>query len=504
MHSRIKTRHVAVALLVFVSLKSFSQQNAHQIAKTLIVQSMQAMGAGWDSVKTMSLDGYGYQNQIDESERPEGPYIPIQIQRNILIDIAHNTSQVVQTTQSYIFGVTDTTVFNGDEIATKAGGAFVASQNGVELRDELNLSPEIALKKALGSPHLTYLKDTIYQKANHSIVSFRDKGFPVRIFLNKETSLISAIEITKPFNQDFSGIWGDIKKTIIYSFWMVLSKGIHYPLQQDCYLNNYYKTSFLVDKWKINPAINSEALQIPEDVKEQSKQLVGKQNEAFKQQVEKGGKEIAPGIWFINGLCNTTVVEQPDGIVVIESAFSSFYSDLIIAKVHTVIPGKKIKALVSTSDAWLHIGGMRSFAAIAGIKIYHPVRNLPLLKKLLKAPYKTEPDVLAKTANPSYTLNGITDTLAVGTGSNKMVMYSYKTETGDRQMMVYFPQHKLLYTSDLYQGKYKGDYWNKQIVWEVYHSIKTRKIDVQHFYAMHSRNLLDFKDLEKDVLADMQ
>jgi len=504
MLSRIKTRCVATALLSFLSLKSFSQQNAHQIAKNLIVQSIQAMGAGWGSVKTISLDGYGYQNQIDQSERPEGPYIPEQLQRSILKDLTHNSSQVIQTVLSYTFGGTDTTVFNGEAIVTKTGGRFVASQNGEELRDELNLSPEIILKKAMNATHLAYLKDTIFQKANHSIISFSDNDFPVRLFLNKETGLISAVEITKPFNQDFSGIWGDIKKTVVYSFWMILGKGIHYPLQQDCYLNNYYKTSFLVNKWKINPEISPEALQIPEDVKGQYRQLAVKQNEIFKQQVDKGGKEIAPGVWFINGLCNTTVVEQADGIVIVESAFSSFYSDLIIAKVHALIPGKKIKALISTSDAWLHIGGMRSFAAIPAINIYHPVRNRPLLEKLLNAPYKTAPDVLAKTAKPSYTLNGISDTLAVGTGSNRLVMYSYKTETGDRQMMVYFPQHKLLYTSDLYQGKYQGDYWNKQIVWEVYHSIETRKLDVQHFYAMHSRKLLDFKDLEKDVLADME
>jgi len=501
MFSRIKTSYIAFALfLAFHSSKSFSQQNGHQIAKKLVDQSIQAMGAGWDSVKTISLEGYGYQNQIDQSERPEGPYIPEQLQRSILRDLTHNTSQVIQTVLSYTFVGTDTTVFNGEAIAVKTGKTFVASQNGEELRDELNLSPEIALKRALNATDLMYLKDTIFQKANHSIVSFSDNGFPVRLFLNKETGMISAVEIIKPFNQDFSGIWGDIKKTIVYSFWMILGKGIHYPLQQDCYLNDYYKTSFLVNKWKINPAVSPEVLQIPEDIRAQSKELAGKQDEVFKQQVNKGGKEIAPGIWFINGLCNTTVVEQPDGIVVIESAFSSFYSDLIIAKVHALIPGKKIKALVSTSDAWLHIGGMRSFAAVAGINIYHPARNRPLLEKLLKAPYKTTPDVLAKITKPSYTLNAVTDTLAIGTGNNRLVMYAYKTETGDRQMMVYFPQHKLLYTSDLYQGSY----WNKQIVWEVYHSIKTRKIDVAQFYSMHSRSLLDFKKLEMDVLTGME
>ena len=100
---------------------------------------------------------------------------------------------------------------------------------------------------------------------------------------------------------------------------------------------------------------------------------------------------------------------------------------------------------------------------------------------------------------------GITDTLAVGTGANRLVMYAYKTETGDRQMMVYFPQHKLLYTTDHYQGKnQKGVYWNPEIVWEVYQSIIARKLDVKQFYAMHSRGPIPFDEMVNDVKTGME
>jgi hypothetical protein len=171
--------------------------------------------------------------------------------------------------------------------------------------------------------------------------------------------------------------------------------------------------------------------------------------------------------------------------------------------VRSVSKPKRIKALISTSNAWLHIGGIRAFAALPGIKIYHPARNRPIIEKLLKAPYITEPDAFAKILKPSFSLTGITDTLAVGTGNNRLVLYAYKTETGDRQMMVYFPQYKLVYTSDLYQGSDgKRKYWDPQIVWEVYHSIKTRKIVVQQFYSTHSPGLLAFKDFERDMLME--
>lgn len=493
-------------LMAAVLPKAFSQHpDDKSTAKRLIEKSMEAMGKGWQSVKSISFDGYGYQGLIDQSERQEGPYIPVQIQRSILKDLPNGAFLVNQATQSYNFKDTSTLLFNGEAIAVKSGQGFAPARNGQELRDELNLSPELILSKALASPDLKYIKDTVFQKAKHSIIFFKSNGYPVRFFLNKETDLLSAVEITKPFNDDFSNIWGDVKKTIIYSFWMLLGNGVHYPLQWDTYLNDWYKESFLISSWKINPVIDAASLQITAKVKEDGKQLAGNENEAFKKKIEEGGKEIAPGVWFLAGICNSTIINQPDGIVVIESPLSSRYGELIIAKVNKLFPGKKIKALVSTSNAWLHIGGVRAFAAIPGIKIYHPARNRQILEKLLNAPFTTEPDILAKTLRPTYTLTGVTDTLAIGSGDTRLVMYAYQTETGDRQMMVYFPQYKLVYTSDLYQGSNTKDkYWNPHIVWEVYHSIMTRKINVQQFYSTHSRGLIPFKDLEKDVEAGMQ
>src|SRR6202012_1299399 len=270
---------------------------------------------------------------------------------------------------------------------------------------------------------------------------------------------------------------------------MLLGKDIHYPLQQDAYLNGWYKSSFIFNKWEVNPKVSTDSLAIPDAVKEQCRGLIKRQEEQMAKGLDKG-ELIMPGVWLLPGPCNSTVVDQPDGLVVIEGPYSSTYGEAIINKAHALFPGKKIKALITTSDAWLHIGGVRAFAAIPGIKIYHPVRNQFILNKLLHARYITAPDTLARTRKPSYTLTGVTDTFSVGIGNNSLVIYAYRTETGDRQMMVYFPQYKTVYTSDHYQPKGRdGKFWNDEIVWEVYQSIRQRKLDVKQFYAMHSRGL---------------
>jgi hypothetical protein len=468
-------------------------------AKTILQKSIAAMGGdSWASVKSLSLDGYGYQNSIEQSERWEGPYIPGQFSRSIVKNFAGKTAMVRQSTLVYTFKNDATYLFDGGFVTAKYGSKLVPTQQAQELQAEIELSPELVLQKAAASADVRYLKDTTVQQAVQHIVFFKWNGYPVRIFLNAETDMLTAVEVTKPYISDYMGLWGDTRKTTFYSFWMLLGKGLHYPLQQDSYVNGWYKSSFMVNKWELNPTIMPDSLSIPKDLKITDSALTSNFNGMLKKQMDRPAKKIAEGIAVYAGPCNSTVVEQADGLIVIEGPHSSVYTDLLVRKIKAAYPGKKIKALVATSDAWLHIGGIRTYAAMPEIKIYHPYRNKPLLDRLLSASYTTAPDEFAKAAKHSYTLIGVKDSLAIGRGSNKLVLYPYKTETGDRMMMVYFPKHKLLYVSDLYQPKGpKGDYWEPHMELEVYQSIKKLMLPVEQFYGMHSR-VIPFTELEND------
>jgi hypothetical protein len=495
----MQPRAFILFLFLIVVCKLLQAQTGKAEAQKLIAKAESAMGEGWKSVKTLSLEGYGYQNMIDESERPEGPFIPIRVSRSILKDLDKQYFKATEATTFFGFDNNSTLLFNSNVVARKIGSQITPTLRGDELRMDLNLAPEMVLKTASAASDLKFVKDTVYQRAGHSLLFFTYHGYPVRVFLNQETDLLTAVEITCPDHEDFGGIWGDTKRTVIYSFWALLGKGIHYPMQQDAYVNGWYKSSFLFNKWELNPEINTDSLMIPDSVKEQCQGLMKHQEEQMANGLAKS-EQIMPGVWFLPGFCNSTVIDQPDGVVVIEGTFSSQYGEAIINKALGLFPGKKIKALISTSDAWLHIGGVRSFAAIPGIAIYHPIRNEYILNKLLHANYITQPDVFAKTKKPSYTLIGVSDTMAIGSGNNRVVIYAYRTETGDRQMMVYFPHHKTLYTSDHYQPKGPdGKFWNEEIVDEVYHSIKQRGLDVKQFYAMHSAGLISFEDMANDA-----
>ncbi|MDP4265675.1 MAG: hypothetical protein Q8941_24360 [Bacteroidota bacterium] len=476
----------------------FTQSAKSETAIQVMAKAMTALGNGWDTVHTLKLEGYGNRFIVDQSERFEGPYIPYQTSRLFTIDIDRQIAAAKEETNLSNFSSVADYVLNANSIALKNQGHLQPLEANHELQDWMLLAPETILKIASQSGTLKLSKDTVLQKAGQYVISFKYNNFPVRLFLNKETNMLTAAQITKPQLSGYAGIWGDSRKTVFYSFWNLLGKNIHYPLQTDTYLDDYYIESFLVNKWTVNLPFSSDSLVIPDSIKQQAA-LAGKSSlQRFIKRMNSQAKEIAKDIWLLPGPCNTTVVKQQDGVVVIESSYSSEYGDAIIKKVKELYPGEKIKAFIATSDAWLHLGGIRPFAT-GNISFYFPYRNEPLLTKVLDAPYITNPDSLARKGKGKVTMNGVKNIVTIGQGMNTIRLYPYRTETGDRMMMVFFPGHKIVYCSDLYQPKGRdGNYWQPHYAWEVYHSIKEYDLPAVKLYAMHVPELLDVSGLEKD------
>jgi glyoxylase-like metal-dependent hydrolase (beta-lactamase superfamily II) len=486
------------ALLLFISKECLPQDRTNESAKGILTHAILELGTGWDTIHALKLEGYGTSFVVDQSERFEGPYIPSHVNRRMIVLPAQQIMQVEEQQNDFVFGGNTTYLLNASGIAVKDQEGLRAGNEYESLQDRLFLSPDILFRKALASGSLRRQKDTLLQKTAQYTLSFVYDNFPVRIFISKESFMITAAEITRPLKADYARLWGDSEKMVYYSFWDLLDKDVHYPLQTDIYINGYYKETFLINHWELNPPVSVDSLTIPNDVisdfsardKSTLNRYVGTMNNK--------AIEIAKDIWLLPGPCNTTVVKQEDGIIVIESSYSSEYGDAILRKVKDLYPGSNIKAFVATSDAWFHLGGIRPFAA-RNIKFYFPFRNEPLIRKILTANYKTFPDSLSAKGYTQLNLIGVKDVINVGNGSNQIQLFPYKTETGDRMMMVYFPKQKILYCSDLFQPKGPdGKYWQPHYAWEVYHAIKDYHIDAARFYAMHMARLQDISILERD------
>jgi hypothetical protein len=481
--------------VIFACLSSgFAAKN--ELALTMIRRSVQAMGGEkvLRGLHSLEIKGIGHRYMREQSERPEGPWLLDYFQISEERDL--DGGRIRRETKSRGCDSTEcwkstewasSTLIIADHVAASLseGKTSAGRASAAQLADEsLVLAPDRALLLALEATDLQNEPDISFHGFTHHVVSFGWHGSSIKILLSGYTNLPSAVEVTRsrPYEVYWSP-WGDVTTRVSYEFWMLESGGMHYPREWDYETNGQPDWAFMVNELTLNPTTNDDDFRIPEEVKEDFM--------ARKLAIEDWplgaapdqAQEVAPGIVLIPGRWNITEVRQPDGIVILEGPISNQYSALVIADAQKRFPGLKIKGVVTTSDAWPHIGGLREYVA-RGIPIYALDLNRSILQRLLVAPHSIHPDALAlhpKAARVEY----VSKRSQVGTGSNAFDLIPMRTVTGERQMVVYFPGQKVLYSSDAFQRGRSGEFFLPQTLSEIVDVARREKLEVMTDVGMH-------------------
>lgn len=476
----IKLSLLAILFPILISAQSQDKKRTCAISK--IEQSINAFGGKelLNSVQSLRVKAKGYRLMREQSERPEGPYITDYFDLTETNDFQHNRWSSIK--DFGVFGYSMSYLVN-DSITARSfnhnGNWFPAEKS---LEEELYLNPLRILQTAAKARSLRCERDTLLQHMEHTVISFEWKKIPVEIFINKRTNLITAVQLkeTYPFNNYH--VWGDVTKTLYYSLYGLEKNGLRYPYQQDLYINGKLSENMMVTSVEQNLEV-SPSLMLPEETAQKIVQYtansVQKKPQRDKVINEQNGITIIPGSWF------SAVVKQQDGLVIIDSPINSDYGSGILEMAKELYPDLPIKAVIASSGAWPHVGGLRPFIA-AEIPVYHsPIIN-PILNELATAEFTTNPDELQKNPEKIKPV-AISEKNLIGKGPNRMEVYPMNSEGSEGMLMVYFPQHKLLYTSDLVQGinnpdspAYFREYWKEAI-----ELIDQNKLEVEKIYGMH-------------------
>jgi len=145
--------------------------------------------------------------------------------------------------------------------------------------------------------------------------------------------------------------------------------------------------------------------------------------------------------------------------------------------------GLPIKAVITTSDSWPHIAGVRQ-AVADGVPIYALDLNRPVLERLIAAPHRMQPDDLEQRFQAAH-FTFVGKPMPLGTGVNRLELVPYRTATGERQMMVYFPERKLLYTSDLFAPDGNGGWFTPEYLHEAIGAIEREHLAPRTTFGMH-------------------
>lgn len=479
--------------IAFAALTMLMPQlaQADAAANALVHQALGVQGgeAKLRAIKSVQWEASGYRNQIEESERPQGPYILELTDTSEIHDYAGNRYRSVTQSRVYpAYKFSQGTVVNGD-VAMQLFGDRKApgTPEAVKIAHEREaLSPERLLLTATDAPDLRRDPDTVLQSVPQNVLRFTLDGAPVRIFLNAYTHLPTAVDYAGPSSR--TGFWsylGDVTLRTYYSTWWLAKGGIHLPMQFNIEGAGYPDRMLTISKLQIDEALPDADLAIPDDVRAKFDPNAPPASHDTTPLGIPGqpAREPAPGIVFIPGSWNATIIRQDDGIVILEAPISSGYAAKVIAEAKGRFPGARIKAVITTSDSWPHIAGIREYVA-DGVPIYALDLNKPILERMIGWPHTTQPDALQTHPRKPY-FHLISGKTELGTGANHLEIIPIRGETSERQMMVYFPQHHLLYGSDPFQRDGSGVYTFPQTVTELTDAVAREHLQVDTFFMMH-------------------
>ena len=454
-------------------------------ARRVVEKAVERMG-GAEALRPLSrlrVEWVGYRNLLEQSERPDGPWIPSIEKSTEIWDAEGGRWSLISQSTVAEMDFTVTRIVAGDVAANRFGEQWFAAGRGDvdEAREWMSLSPQRTLLAALAAADLRSEPDVVFQGVPHHVVAYGTEDASRRLLLNSETGFPTAVRMRRAYPEDlFWQIWGDVDTEVSWSYWDFFSGGLRYPRQWDVARGGMPWRSLTITKLEALKEWPAGVFEIPETSRES---FTGRRSldDPALGNPKKPAVELSPGVVFVPGSWGVVLVRQNDGVVILEAPISAGYSSRVIEDAARRFPGVPVKAVVTTSDSWPHFGGIREYAA-RSIPVYVLDRNVPQIQRALGSSHRFHPDALAKTPRGAV-LKPVSAKTVLGAGANRLELYPVRGETGERMMLVFLPGSGVLYASDLYQEGRGGP---PEYVWEILETARREKLDVRTVVAMHS------------------
>jgi hypothetical protein len=460
---------------------------AHESPQQCVTAALEAMGGRerLQNIASIRMETIGHTLLMEQSYR-QAPFITSYERDLITLDLANQRlfkqAKLTWPESDPNQSDSDTTLVVGAEggvYRTKFGDSPCSLSDLEAAHDAMALGPARVLVTAADAADLHFEAPQVVRSTAHAVIAFTWKHVPVRVLLNPYNHLPDAVETTQVFH-DFWYFWGDVRQRIYFDNWKLV-QGITFPT------NSVEERNGAI--WKSTQALNVE-FNVEMDEK-----LFAMTPGAVKQSVASPGwnhhfdvkesKSLAPGIDLFAGSWNATVVKEPDGLVILEAPISGLYTQGILNEARKRHPGSHIIAVLSTSDSWPHTGGVRQAVSL-GLPVYILDLNRPLLDKMMNAPHTLEPDALQNsTRAEALPWRIVAKKQELGSGPNRMELYPLRGASTERQYMVYFPEHRLLYASDTLALNDDGTLYDPELMFEVEQAVKRDNLNVDTVFAMH-------------------
>jgi glyoxylase-like metal-dependent hydrolase (beta-lactamase superfamily II) len=419
---------------------------AAQTPRALVERGVQAMGGepALRSVRSLAYDFYNAAFTLGQSELPESPIRATVSYGRVVHDYAGGRRVIVQETRQVGGAVSRqrfvaTPTIGMNEINGTPGAAAPGAV-AAQLRN-LRLAPDRVLLAALDDPGaVAAVPARSFRDLPHDGVRLASASDTVTVWFDRVTGLPVVLQTVTD-----DPILGDRETLWWLTRWQSAGAAL-WPRQWDVTVNGQLFTHLVVTAAATNPPPADSLWAIPDSVAQRAQPVVTPVPPPAPLTVALN--QLGPFVWRAEGSSHhSLVVEQPNQLVVVEGPQSTERSRALLDTLRSRFPGKRVGALVMTHYHWDHSGGLREFVA-EGIPVITLEANAAFVRRVAAAGRTVRPDLQSQRRR-TPTVRPFADSLVIGAGDSRVVLYRQPTVHAEGLLSAYVPGARVLFTSDV-------------------------------------------------------
>ena len=356
-------------------------------------------------------------------------------------------------------GVTD----GVESVFGAPGGPLGSDRWASTMRQHRMLNPQLILRDvALGKLTATDMGLALRDGEARQRIDVNDGVRPISLFVDRRTG-----ELTDLQTSENEWVSGDAVVEAHYSGWKTWDQsGVPFPADVLIAVNDQPVHVERRTAVAVNGALDGAQFAFPAGADPQyvaADAARGARNGQFHEtfaglgvpldglQTFIDAQQVATGVWHLRGGShNSLVIEQANGVVVVEAPLYEARAKAILDWIAAKIPGKQVTHVVSTHHHRDHSGSLRTFVA-RGAKVVIGASAQSYFANAFRASRTIEPDELATAAR-----SAVIDTVPVGgevliADANRPVRVIAVPSTHASDMVVaYTPNQRVLFVSDIY------------------------------------------------------
>lgn len=386
-----------------------------------------------------------------------GDKINIHQKRNLTLffPLQQDYREVINGNQGFLDGV--------ESLFGAPGGPLLSDRVASIRKEQRLLNPQLILKDVAANPSLaTDGGAALLGGVLHNLLVVKDSIHDLTLYVNSQTGRIS--KLTTVENEP---LHRDVPVEVFYDGWDASqSGGLLFPKNVFVGVDGHLIHSETRKAVTVNGTLAASTFQFPagnpapynaEDAARGAAQ--SQFHQVFSsfgipldgQDLSLAETQLSSNVWYLRGFShNTLVVEQANGIVVLEAPLYPERGDAIIAWVKQKFPTKPITHVLATHHHSDHAGGLRAFVA-AGAKVVVHESLASFYKDLFRAPSTIRPDSLGRAPAPINLVTVPTGgSLRLDDAAHPVVAYNIDNTHAADMLLFYLPTEKIAFVSDLF------------------------------------------------------